>query len=68
MGNNADHACYARWHRDCPNARATAASVLLLPTYPGYGERECEKNVELIQRYFAQHRAVPAARTETAVA
>jgi perosamine synthetase len=53
MGNNADYACFARWHRDCPNARATGTSVLLLPSYPGYGEAEVQKNVELITRYFA---------------
>jgi len=60
MGNNADYECYARWHRDCPNARATGTSVLLLPSYPGYGEDEVTKNVELIQRYFAQQRASKA--------
>jgi len=67
MGNNADYPCYARWHRDCPNARATGTSVLLLPTYPGYGETEVEKNVELIQRYFReQHQAMPATKAESA--
>lgn len=69
MGNNADYACYARWYRDCPNARATASSVLLLPSYPGYGEREVDRNVELIERYFAAQRtAKPAAPSATAVA
>ena len=53
MGNNADYACYSRWQRDCPNARATGTSVLLLPSYPDYGEREVAKNVEAIERYFA---------------
>jgi dTDP-4-amino-4,6-dideoxygalactose transaminase len=57
MGNNADYDCYAAWKRDCPNARATAGSVLLLPTYPGYGEAEVKRNVELIRRYFAEQRA-----------
>jgi len=56
MGNNADYECYARWHRDCPNARATGTSVLLLPSYPGYGEREVQKTVELIQRFFSEAR------------
>lgn len=68
MGNNADYECYARWHRDCPNARATGTSVLLLPCYPGYGEREVERNVELIQRYFRDHAVRPAAKHESAVA
>jgi perosamine synthetase len=65
MGNNADYACYAKWHRDCPNARATGNSVLLLPSYPGYGEGEVQKNVELVQRYFAR---ATAARTSHASA
>lgn len=60
MGNNADYDAYARWHRDCPNARATGTSVLLLPSYPGYGEREVQKNVELISRYFARAASRPA--------
>ena len=57
MGNNADYECYSAWKRDCPNARATSQQVLLLPTYPGYGEDEVRKNVELIQQYFRlEHR------------
>jgi dTDP-4-amino-4,6-dideoxygalactose transaminase len=53
MGNNADYDAYRRWYRDCPNARETGKSVLLLPSYPGYGEGEVAKNVELVQKYFA---------------
>jgi dTDP-4-amino-4,6-dideoxygalactose transaminase len=69
MGNNADYETYARWHRDCPNARATGTSVLLLPSYPGYGEREVQKNVDLIARYFAEaRRAKPASPSQSAVA
>jgi perosamine synthetase len=64
MGNNADYETYSRWYRDCPNARATGTSVLLLPSYPGYGEREVQANVELITRYFRDVRqARPAAIT-----
>jgi dTDP-4-amino-4,6-dideoxygalactose transaminase len=63
MGNNADYECYAKWHRDCPNARATGTSVLLLPSYPGYGESEVDKNVALIQRYFREQ---PVAAPATA--
>jgi len=55
MGNNADYDCYAAWKRDCPNARLTAKQVLLLPTYPGYGEPEVRRNVELIAQYFRLH-------------
>jgi perosamine synthetase len=55
MGNNADYECYAAWKRDCSNARLTAKQVLLLPTYPAYGEVEVRRNVELIQHYFKVH-------------
>jgi perosamine synthetase len=68
MGNNADYDCYSRWYRDCPNARATGTSVLLLPSYPGYGEREVEANVELIQRYFREHASSAAAKTTESAA
>ncbi|MCW5807237.1 MAG: DegT/DnrJ/EryC1/StrS family aminotransferase [Deltaproteobacteria bacterium] len=67
MGNNADYACYGRWHRDCPNARATASSVLLLPTYPGYGDDEVDRNIELVHAFYAggaRRAAAPAPITE----
>jgi dTDP-4-amino-4,6-dideoxygalactose transaminase len=57
MGNNADYECYRTFARDCPNARATANQVLLLPTYPGYGEAEVKKTVALIRRYVRDHAA-----------
>jgi len=67
MGNNADYDCYAAWKRDCPNARLTAKQVVLLPTYPGYGEVEVRRNVELIQQYFREHhrRTEPSRAAET---
>ena len=68
MGNNADYACYAPWKRDCPNARLTAKQVLLLPTYPGYGEDEVRRNIELIQRYFAEQRQTAPRSTESEAA
>ena len=68
MGNNADYEAYARWHRNCPNARATGTSVLLLPSYPGYGESEVRKNVELVERYFAERRTQPATASQSVVA
>ena len=54
LRNNADSSCFASYYRDCPNARATASSVLLLPTYPSYGRREVEKNIAAIQAYFGR--------------
>jgi perosamine synthetase len=50
--NTADIPCYSDFHRDCPNARATADQVLLLPSYPSYGMAQVDKNIELIQRFF----------------
>jgi perosamine synthetase len=52
IGNCADYDAFAEFHRDCPNARAAAAEVLLLPTYPSYGAREVQRNIALIRRYF----------------
>lgn len=50
--NTADMDCFRAFHRDCPNARATADALVLLPTYPRYGEREVDRNVEAIRRIF----------------
>lgn len=50
--NNADSPVYGDYYRDCPNARAAGDGVLLLPTYPGYGEAEVRRNIELIRAYF----------------
>ncbi len=47
--NTADMDCFRDFHRDCPNARATADALVLLPTYPRYGEREVDRNVEAIR-------------------
>ena len=52
IGNCADYDVFAEYRRDCPNARATAAQVLLLPTYPGYGRREVERTIAVVRRYF----------------
>ncbi len=52
IGNTADYACFAEHHRDCPDARLTAQQVLLLPTYPGYGASEVDRNIDLIRRYY----------------
>jgi dTDP-4-amino-4,6-dideoxygalactose transaminase len=54
IGNAADYACFSEFQRDCPNARLTAAQVLLLPTYPSYGIREVGRNVRAIRRFFAR--------------
>jgi len=52
LHNCADLPCFAEFHRDCPNARATAKAVVLLPTYPRYGASDIDRNIELTRRYF----------------
>lgn len=56
MGNCAGYDCFEDFARPCPSAVSVADSVLLLPTYPGYGLREAEKNVHWIRRYFTEER------------
>jgi hypothetical protein len=52
LKNCADLPCFEEFQRDCPNARETARSVVLLPTYPRYGPRDVEQNIQVIRRYF----------------
>jgi dTDP-4-amino-4,6-dideoxygalactose transaminase len=52
--NCADLPCFSPWYRDCPNARATASSLIYLPTYPRYTDREIEKTVQVIRRFFGR--------------
>jgi dTDP-4-amino-4,6-dideoxygalactose transaminase len=52
LANCADLPTFREWHRDCPNARKTAASVVLLPAYPRYSMSDVEANVRAIREYF----------------
>jgi dTDP-4-amino-4,6-dideoxygalactose transaminase len=52
--NCADLACFQAWCRDCPRARATANSLIYLPTYPRYSRPEIERNIKVIRTYFGQ--------------
>jgi dTDP-4-amino-4,6-dideoxygalactose transaminase len=54
LHNCADLPCFEEFHRDCPRARATAASVVLLPTYPRYSLAEVDRNIAVIRRYFGR--------------
>jgi len=54
LHNCADLPCFEAFHRDCPNARRTATSVVLLPTYPRYSMQNVERNVASIRRYFGR--------------
>lgn len=52
--NCADLPCFKQFYRDCPNARATAESVVYLPTYPGYPVRDVKRNIEVIRSYLSE--------------
>jgi dTDP-4-amino-4,6-dideoxygalactose transaminase len=54
LHNCADLPCFAEFQRDCPNARETARSVVLLPTYPRYGDADIDRNVATVRRYFSR--------------
>jgi dTDP-4-amino-4,6-dideoxygalactose transaminase len=53
LRNCADLPEFSELHRDCPNARAAASELTLLPTYPRYPASEVQRNIELIQEFFA---------------
>jgi perosamine synthetase len=52
--NCADLACFAAFHRDCPNARATADQLIYLPTYPRYTESEIDQTISVVRRFFGR--------------
>jgi dTDP-4-amino-4,6-dideoxygalactose transaminase len=62
LKNCADLPCFQVHHRDCPNARETARSLVLLPTYPRYGIAEVERNVAELRRYFGASAGGSSAR------
>jgi len=56
LKNCADLPAFRAFQRDCPNARRAADSVVLLPTYPDYPDRDIDHIVTVI-RDFAPSRA-----------
>ena len=52
LKNCADLPCFKEFHRDCPNARATANETILLPTYPRYSPEDVKRNIRAIQAFF----------------
>ena len=52
LKNCADLPCFAEFARDCPNARRTAESVILLPTYPRYSEADVDRNIRVLRDFF----------------
>ena len=53
LRNCADLQEFKDLYRDCPNARAAARELVLLPTYARYPRAEIRKNIEFIQQYSA---------------
>ena len=54
LHNCADLPCFGEFHGECPNARAAARSVVLLPTYPRYADADIDRNLEAARRYFGR--------------
>ncbi|MCZ6828608.1 MAG: DegT/DnrJ/EryC1/StrS aminotransferase family protein [Gammaproteobacteria bacterium] len=53
LKNCADLDSFAEFSADCPNASACAAAVVLLPTYPGYGEQQVRRNIAAIREFLS---------------
>ena len=51
LRNCADIPSFSAFYRDCPTARKTANTVVLLPTYPRYSVSDVEKNIDVIRSY-----------------
>ncbi|MBI3939689.1 MAG: DegT/DnrJ/EryC1/StrS aminotransferase family protein [Acidobacteria bacterium] len=51
LRNCADLPEFRELYRDCPNARATASELIILPTYPRYPAAEVQLNIEVIQEF-----------------
>ncbi|EKE25371.1 MAG: pyridoxal phosphate-dependent enzyme, partial [uncultured bacterium] len=51
--NCADLPWLKKYYLDCPNARQVSSELIFLPTYPGYGAGEVDKNIKLIREYFS---------------
>lgn len=45
---------FRHFHHDCPAAAEVARSVVLLPTYAGYGLDEVKKNASIVRWYVEQ--------------
>jgi dTDP-4-amino-4,6-dideoxygalactose transaminase len=46
--------CFEEFARACPNAEATANSLIYLPTYPRYGAVETARTIKVIRAYFGK--------------
>jgi perosamine synthetase len=46
---------FSEFYRECPNSEKVEKDLIYLPTYPSYSRHEVEKNIQVIQQYFASH-------------
>jgi dTDP-4-amino-4,6-dideoxygalactose transaminase len=46
---------FNEFYRDCPNARAAARELILLPTYPRYPAAEIDMNIQVIRDYLRRN-------------
>lgn len=46
--------CFAEYRRECPNAEATASSLIYLPTYPRYSRAEIKRTISAIRQFFGR--------------
>jgi perosamine synthetase len=51
LRNCADLPAFRDFYRNCPNARAAARELTLLPTYPRYPRAEIERNIRVILQF-----------------
>lgn len=54
LKNCADLPGFSPFYRDCPNARQTAEQVVLLPTYPSYGQRQVLATIAAVGEFFGR--------------
>ncbi|MEH6632267.1 MAG: DegT/DnrJ/EryC1/StrS aminotransferase family protein [Halopseudomonas aestusnigri] len=47
--------CYSEFYLDCPNAEKTAHSLIYLPLYPDYSDKEIHQNIAVINEYFQRN-------------
>ncbi len=65
MGSAAELDIFQDVTRPCPQARAVADSLVLLPTYPRYGQADARANVEVTRAYVRERRLESAWSTST---
>jgi perosamine synthetase len=54
LRNCADLPGFREFYRDCPNARAAASELILLPAYPRYPATEVQLNIEVVREFIRQ--------------